>query len=101
HQNGVASGDSARQIEAHQVGFAARIAEPDEIDGREPRAYKFGKVCFIAVRTAENEPAGHRLTDRFEDRRLGMAVEASGVFTKEINVTVPVEVCQTGAFTLH
>ena len=54
----IATGRGARQADAHEIGFSARIAEAHELDCGEAFAHELGKACLIGIGTTQNQAAG-------------------------------------------
>ena len=77
---------------------ASRFASVPELQKRTrsiagKRAHdRLRKRRLVAVRRAEHDPVRERLTDRLEDHRMRVAVEAGGVLAEEVDVLVAVGV---------
>ena len=99
HDRG-AAGHGARQAQAHQGCLGARIAEANELNGREPLAHELRQPRLVAVRPAQHEAASQRLLDGAHDPGLRMPVEAGGELAEEVDVGVPVEIGQACALAL-
>ena len=97
HQDVAAPGDRARGAQRVDVGLGARVAKRTRSqDGKRAQIRRASSASY-GFGPPSTMPPSERRAHRRLDHRVGMAVQAGGVFAEEVGIGMAVEIPQARA----
>jgi hypothetical protein len=97
----LALGIDARARERHHVALGAGVGEAHQVDRRHAVGDQLGELGLVGVAAAVVPAVVQRAIDGGADHRMGVAVDAGGVFAQHVDVLVAVGVPQPATLAAH
>ena len=97
----LALGEDAGAGQRHDVALGAGVGEAHQVDRRHAVGDQLGELALVGVAAAIVPAVVQRAVDGGADHRMGVAVDAGGIFAQHVDIFVAVGIPQPAALAAH